>query len=237
MKNLLIPILCLFLSAGSAAAQCSNAFYSLDEGYEFEMTTYNKKDKPQARMVNVVSEVSEEGDAYEAMFHSKFYDKKDELVSDSEYVIICEDGNLKIDMERLTSSMSQLTAYNEMEVESEGSFLEIPSELEVGQSLPNGETTIKVKMGEGDMAMTTMKINIKNRKVEAKEELTTPAGTFECYKITYDTDLNTKVMGFSNTTSFGSAEWLARGVGVVKTESYDKKGRLNSYSLLTDLKK
>ena len=237
MKRLLIPILSLTLFATGSFAQCNNAFYSLEEGSEFEMTTYNKKDKLQSRIVNAVSEVEETGNAYEATFHSTIYDKKDEMVSDGEFVVICEDGNISVDMQRLTSSMAQLTAYNEMEVESEVSFLEIPSSLEVGQSLPDGHTTIKVKMGEGNMAMTTMMIDVVNRKVEAKENLTTPAGTFECYKITYDTDLNTKMMGFSNKTSFSSAEWVARGVGVVKTESYDKKGRLNSYSLLTDLKK
>ncbi len=237
MKRLLISLLSLSLFAASAFAQCNNAFYSLEEGSEFEMTTYNKKDKLQSRVVNAISEVDENGDAYEATFHSTIYDKNDEMVSDGEFVVICEDGNIRVDMQRLTSSMEQLTAYDEMEVESEVSFLEIPSSLEVGQSLPDGRTTIKVKMGESNMAMTTMNINVVNRKVEAKENLTTPAGTFECFKITYDTDINTKMMGFSNKTSFSSAEWVARGVGVVKTESYDKKGRLNSYSLLTDLKK
>lgn len=237
MKRLLISLLSLSLFATSAFAQCNNAFYSLDEGSEFEMTTYNKKDKPQSRIVNAISKVEENGDTYEATFHSTIYDKKDEMVSDGEFVVICDDGNIRVDMERLTSSMDQLTAYDEMEVESEASFLEIPSTLEVGQSLSDGHTTIKVKMGEGNMAMTTMKLDVVNRKVEAKENLTTPAGTFECYKITYDTDMNMKMMGFTNKSTFSSAEWVARGVGVVKTESYDKKGRLNSYSILTDLKK
>jgi len=237
MKRLLISFLSLSLFATSAFAQCNNAFYSLDEGSEFEMTTYNKKDKLQSRIVNAISEVEENGDAYEATFQSTIYDKKDEMVSDGEFVVICEDGNIRVDMERLTSSMGQLAAYDEMEVESEASFLEIPSSLEVGQSLSDGHTTIKVKMGEGNMAMTTMQIDVVNRKVEARENLTTPAGSFECYKITYDTDISTKMMDFSNKTSFSSAEWVARGVGVVKTETYDKKGRLRSYSLLTALKK
>jgi len=237
MKRILIPILSLSLLATTAYAQCNNAFYSLEEGSEFEMTSYNKKDKPQTRIVYAVGKVEESGDAYEATFHSTIYDEKDEMVSDGEFVVICEDGNIRVDMQRLTSSMDQLAAYDEMEVESEVSFLEIPSNLEVGQNLPDGHTTIKVKMGEGNMAMTTMKIDVVNRKVEAKENLSTPAGTFECYKITYDTDMNIKVMGFANKSTFSSAEWVARGVGVVKTESYDKKGRLNAYSLLTDLKK
>ncbi len=236
MKKLIIPILFALLVTASAVAQCNNAFYSLKEGQEIEMTTYNKKDKPEARIVYVIDQVVESGDTYEATFNSSIYDKKDELVSGGEFVVVCEDGNIKVDMQGLTSTLDQLSAYDEMEVESEVSFLEIPSSLEVGQSLPDGHTAIKVKMGESNMAMTNMQIDVVNRKVEAKESINTPAGTFECFKITYDTDINMKMMGFSNTSTFSSAEWVARGVGVVRSESYDKKGRLNSYSLLTAYK-
>lgn len=236
MKRLLLPILSLLLIAGSASAQCSNSFYRLQEGSEFEMTTYNKKDKPQGRIVNLISQVQEKAGAYEATFSSKIYDDKDKMVTEGDYVVICEGDKLKIDMQRLTASMEQLAAYDQMEVEAEGSFLELPSSLEVGQTLPDGHTTMKIKMGEGNMAMSTMDLDVINRKVTAKESLTTPAGTFECYKITYDTDINMKIMGFANKSTFSSAEWVSEGVGVVKSESYDKKGNLNSYSLLTAYK-
>jgi len=236
MKKLLFPILSLLLIAGNASAQCSNAFYRLQEGSEFEMTTYNKKDKPQGRIVYLISQVQEKGGAYEATFTNKIYDDKDKMVTEGDYVVICEGDYLKIDMQRLTASMEQLSAYDQMEVEAEGSFLELPSTLEVGQTLPDGHTTMKIKMSEGNMAMSTIAIDILNRKVTAMESLTTPAGTFECYKITYNTDMNMKVMGFANKSTFNSAEWVAKGVGVVKTETYDKKGNLNSYSLLTAYK-
>lgn len=236
MKNVVLPILLCCLVNTGTYAQCNNAFYSLEEGQEIEMTTYNKKDKPEARIVYVIEQVVASGDAYEATFNSVIYDDQDKMVSGGDFVVICEDGNVRVDMQRLTATMDQLAAYDEMEVESEVNFLEIPASLEVGQNLPDGHTTIKVKMGESNMAMTTMQIDIVNRKVEAKESITTPAGTYECYKITYDTDMNMKMMGFSNKSTFSSAEWVARGVGVVRSESYDKKGRLNSYSLLTAYK-
>ena len=74
----------------------------------------------------------------------------------------------------------------------------------------------------------TMKFDIKNRKVEKKESITTPAGTFVCYKVTYDMDMKVLMR-----RSMKTAEWLAPGVGVVKTETYNQKGELEGYTELT----
>ena len=86
------------------------------------------------------------------------------------------------------------------------------------------------------MANMTMTIKILNRKVESKESITTPAGTFSCFKITYDMESSTKIMGMNTNVKLSSIDYLAEGIGVVKTESYDKKGELSGYSLLTAYK-
>ncbi|MEK6476080.1 hypothetical protein WJR50_01055 [Catalinimonas sp. 4WD22] len=236
MKKLL-PILFLTLFAfAEVEAQCGNSFYRLQEGTEFEMTTYDKKDRPQSRTVNVISDISENNGVYEATFKSKIYDKKDKLVTEGEFVILCEGNTLKIDMQRMLNSMEQMQAYENMEVEAEGDFMELPSDLEVGQSLSDAHTTMTVKMGEANATMSKIDIDINNRKVEAQEDITTPAGTFNCYKISYNTDMDMKVMGFGNKSSYGNAEWIAENVGTVRSENYDKKGNLNSYTLLTAYK-
>ena len=77
-----------------------------------------------------------------------------------------------------------------------------------------------------------MNIKILNRKVEASESVNTLAGTFDCYKITYDMEMKSII----NITTKG-AEWIAKGVGVVKTEQYDKKGNLTGYTLLSKFEK
>jgi hypothetical protein len=67
-----------------------------------------------------------------------------------------------------------------------------------------------------------------NRKVEALESITTPAGTFECYKLTYDMEIKSMIK-----MTVKATQWVARNVGAVKTESFDKNGKLVGYSLLT----
>ena len=82
------------------------------------------------------------------------------------------------------------------------------------------------------MSMMNMTTKVYNRKVEAIEKITTEAGTFECYKITYDVftdamiDINTK-----------GIDWIARDVGTVRTENYNKNGKLTGYTELIKLEK
>ncbi|GAB4244072.1 MAG: hypothetical protein Tsb0034_22190 [Ekhidna sp.] len=83
----------------------------------------------------------------------------------------------------------------------------------------------------------TMDMMITDRKVEKVETLETPAGSYETYKITQKTTMTMNMMGIKKTTESTSASWLARGVGMVKNESYDKKGSLIGYTLMTSFNK
>ncbi len=100
----------------------------------------------------------------------------------------------------------------------------IPADLSVGQELACGE--VKMKMG-----VITAKQDISSHKVVAEETLTTPAGTFDCYVVE---QVYTAKMGIIKAKGTQKI-WYARGVGNVKTEIYDKKGKLSSTQLLTEL--
>jgi hypothetical protein len=63
-----------------------------------------------------------------------------------------------------------------------------------------------------------MNIDITNRRVNAKESVTTPAGTWNCFKITYHTKMLMK-MGIGIPMNSDITEWYAPGFGVVKSES------------------
>jgi len=72
-------------------------------------------------------------------------------------------------------------------------------------------------------------MEITNRVVKAKEQLTVPAGTYDAFKVTYDSELKASMIK----QNFSVVQYVAEGVGVVKTENYDKKGQLSGYSVLT----
>ena len=73
-----------------------------------------------------------------------------------------------------------------------------------------------------------MRVNITDRVVEGIESVSTPAGTFNCYKISYLT--SSKVMMVN--TSFKTVQFIAENMGAVKTETYKSNGSLMGYSIL-----
>jgi hypothetical protein len=155
------------------------------------------------------------------------FDDKDDELSRSEVEVGCVDGVFKIDMSEYLSEMLQ--AYQTMEVEMEGDNLEFPSNISPGDELPDGN--INIKVSSSGVTVMNMDVIIQNRKVEGKEKVTTEAGTFDCYKISYETLSKTRMVS----TSIKGIEWIAEGIGVVKSESYNRKGKLTAYSLLTRL--
>ncbi|MEJ1729717.1 hypothetical protein SMA90_25630, partial [Escherichia coli] len=97
----------------------------------------------------------------------------------------------------------------------------IPSRLAVGQELSGGL-----------MNITAMGLNFKSEilshKVTGREELSTPAGTFKCYIVEMVTE--TRVLVEKSVTR--TLTWYARGVGSVKSETYDDKGNITNSQLL-----
>jgi hypothetical protein len=78
-----------------------------------------------------------------------------------------------------------------------------------------------------------MTTNIINRKVEGQESITTPLGTFNCYKISYDVNVVTKTMGFSMKSNSKGVQYMCTDKGAIKSEVYNDKGTLMSYSIMT----
>jgi len=116
-----------------------------------------------------------------------------------------------------------------MEVEVDATNLEIPSHLEPGMKLNDGIITIKASTG--GMTLMTLQTRVFDRIVESRETITTEAGTFDCYKVTQMIEI--KTLGKFVVKGI---EWIAENIGTVRSESYNKKGKLSGYSVLTSLK-
>jgi hypothetical protein len=76
------------------------------------------------------------------------------------------------------------------------------------------------------------------RTVSGKETVTSPAGTWEAYVISYDGAMKTKMAGIGLPASnFTVKEWFVPGIGVVKSETASKSGKVIGSTLLTSIKK
>lgn len=221
MKKFLAPFAIILLSGTIVYSQC-NPYYDIEEGTLYEITSYDHKDKVSGRTVSKIDSFEETSDGWKALIDFKTYDKKDELIIENDDIeMTCADGVIEMDMQRFMPAQ-MIESFKEMNFQMDIDNVQLPSELNVGDQLDDGSITMT-----GDIPMT-ISIKIENRKVEAKETITTPAGTFDCYKISYDVNMKTVM----NQSSKG-VEWIAKDVGVVKSESYNGRGKLMGYSLLT----
>ena len=225
MKNQIVGLLLGFLTISGINAQndCSK-FYPLTEGTKFQITSYGKKDKLSAVIDYVVK--ASIGDA--ATMSYEMHDDKGEMIFTSEYDITCANDGISIDFKSLVAP-GVFEQYKDMEIDITGSNVLIPNNLNAGQSLPDADMLMIIKIEP-----ITMKLNAKvfNRKVEGKETITTPAGTFDCFVITYDHESKMGIK-FSGTAK----QWLAEGVGMVSQTDYNKKGQIISKSVLTKFEK
>jgi hypothetical protein len=95
--------------------------------------------------------------------------------------------------------------------------------MDVGDILPDSHCAVKV-------SAFTYYIDVTERVVLRKEQLTTPAGTFDCVVVREH-----KVEeGPMHHGDFWSDTWYAPGIGYVRHDTFDKKMRLESIEILIE---
>ena len=70
-----------------------------------------------------------------------------------------------------------------------------------------------------------------------RETITVPAGTFDTYIIEEEMTNKAKAFGISNKEKEYLKTWYAPGIGDVKSQTLDKKGRVVSESVLNSITK
>ena len=223
----------LFLAFMFCASFILNAqlAYFPSEGTVLTYHNLDKKGKIESKIVYKVESVKQSGENAEVTYFVESYGKKDELVFKDRITFKKEGDKLFFDMSNFVNKGAfQQNGEIPATVEIEGNSLEVPINGTAGQSLPDANMTIASDMGFVKLKMTT---NIINRKVDDIEDLTVPAGTFNCMKISGD--VSGKILGMN--MSGKSVQWYSSGIGMVKSETYDKKGELSGSMVLVAVSK
>jgi hypothetical protein len=232
MKKLLIGSLLLvafFINRHELKAQECDFYFPVSKGAKIEMTDYDKKGKVTGVGTSTITENLQVGNAQVVKVSVSYEATENKTPFTAEYEVKCENGEFYVNMNNFLDK-NALAGYQNMDITVDADQMTIPANLKTGQVLGNGRVTAKISSsGINIMTINTL---ITNRKVAAEESVTTPAGSFDCVKITYD--IETKMMFKVN---MSCAQWMSKNVGVVKTETYDKKGRLETSQLLTKISK
>ena len=227
MKKIILPLFVLIFST-SLMAQSNNCsqYYPMEEGATFQYATYNKKGKKEGTIDYTIKDVATKGSVTEAKMEMKLTDRKGKQ-HPMEYGFTCKGDMVKIDFESIMPQQMLDQIGANAEIKMDGTDIELPNNLSVGQELADADINIAIDMGPMNMKMS---VKTTNRKVEKAEKVNTPAGDFDCL-VLYEDHLMKPPMGKEQSSP--SRTWIAEGVGMIKQISYNNKGQVISTSELT----
>jgi hypothetical protein len=230
-----ILIACTFITgiAIKANSQNCNIYFPTVKGTVYEMQQFDSKDKlTGTNTYSVTNAVTTTEGNTTTNIHSSWKGKTDKDTSSANIAYKCEGGKVYIDMKNFMPAGSAGQS-NGMEIKTDASYIEIPQTLTVGMTM--ADATMTMSMYSNGTLFSTTKITISDRKVESTESITTPAGTFQCYKVTYNTTTETNAMGMKMSSEGKGVEYYCSGTGMVKSETYNKNGKLEGYSVLSKI--
>lgn len=188
---------------------------------------YDKRDRHELTTVYEVTEVIQEAGGHRMTIDMQLIDvRKDEVIVKGDFEAVCSLGETSLEPKSMISP-GLFDQYSGMEYTIEGDNLTMPNDLEVGQILPDAQVTMKVNAG--GIGLKT-KVIRNNQIVDRRETITTAAGTFNCYVITYTNILK---MGLAKT--YYTTVWVSEGVGMIKEETRKSNNRLVTRSILYNI--
>jgi len=227
MKNLILLVVAIFIGV---AATAQEIFFPTKEGTVLIYKSFDKKDKETSTVKYTITHLNMNGNDMDITYLIESLDPKEKLVFKEEITIQQKGDKLYFDMSNFVNKAAfQQNGEIPAEIQITGNNLEVPSNPRPGDVLPDANVEMAMKLGFINMKMSAQ---VTNRKVEAIEDITVKAGTFKGYK--FSSEVNSVVMGMKVNSK--NIDWYAKGVGILKTESYDKNGKLQSYTELQEIK-
>src|SRR6187399_218354 len=214
----------LFFSGNIFSQDCSN-YYFLQNNKTIEMTISNNKGKESGKMTYVISDSKKNGSSITATINSEFVDAKGKTITKATNNVKCENGVMQMDMKTFIPP-AQMEQMKSGEAKATDGYLEYPANMNVGDQLKDGQFNMDYESSGG--LKSSIEISITERKVEGKETITTSAGTWECYKISANNKIVSKIAGIGFPIRMDVIEWFAPGFGIVKTESKTGKTEITS---------
>lgn len=216
----------------SATASCGSLIL-FHKGAVIENTTYDAAGKETNKQTTTVNDVKEEGGMLVASSSALMPGKENKTFSMN---YKCDGTNLYMDIASMLQNFEGLN-----KLKGDVKPIAFPLNISVGQTLPDASYTMSMDRGAVKMDITA---SFKNRTVSAKENITTTAGSWDCFKI--NTDIESDVQGLDEQTKkimdamkdkmkMNMVMYYSPKIGVVRTEMF-QNGKLNTRSDITAVK-
>jgi hypothetical protein len=216
MKKILFVATIVVAAVLDTNAQSCKDYLLLKNNRKVEMTIYSKKGKEDGKQVWNISNLKTSGKTTTATINSEFFDRKGKSINKAVNEVQCTGGALQMNLKMMLSE-AQLNQMKNATATASGEFIEYPFGMKEGDALKDGSLKIDYTMDGGMKA--AIELSITNRIVGGKESITSPAGTWECVKISSNQKIVSRIGGIGIPIKMDVTEWFAPGVGVIKTES------------------
>jgi hypothetical protein len=207
-------------------------YHALKKGARIVYTFYDGKGRVQGYNRQEIIEMTRTGNNVNAVVSGTRTNSKGKVENSATVALRYHGGSFHVDL--LSIMLPQEMQGIDVDAKASGQDMIIPGKLTPGQILPDAQATFKMKVKSSEAAfdMPPLTFLIFNRRAVQAESVETPIGEFICFKIIQTVEADYPLIGKQASTSI---TWIGKGLGVIKTESYDNKGKLQSRMLLTGL--
>ena len=224
-------IITLFLSS---ILNGQEPYFCVKKGAKLEYTERSVNDDVQGYVQMEILDVRDDVQNMDTLtvvsYNSAILDKEREPKSDVPMRLVANisgDNTLSINLaESIALMFKEVTEEKEVDEDMfkmSGEPMLLPSNMKVGDLLPDSHLSIEVLFLDINMYVT-------ERVVLREEVLTTDFGVYPCM-VVKERITCSGMVGFNKKETI--VTWYSRGVGMVKQEKYNKRGKLEIISLLT----
>lgn len=231
MKSKVLLFALASMLAGGAMAQDCTFFFPTTKGTQLVKKSYDAKGNLSGVMTYIVDEVENKQSGMEVEADYIFMNNSGTVIDKGELEAFCQDGEFFMDMKEVLSNPSFVSTVNTA-VAATDAVINYPS-VAHGAS-PNDVyfDDVAINIYSKKNRKDRKNISIYDREYVKTEEVTTPAGTFDCTKVKY----KIKSRSPKETIEGYGYEWYAPNIGVVRSEQYNNNDVLQSYSVLEEVK-
>lgn len=216
MKRLMFALVTLLMVLGAKAQE---PFYLQKEGVKLGYTMTDKKGKVDGYSESTVVSVKNNGAQTTVSLKTMVKDKngKDLLQQPVDMSIMINDGTVVMSPKAMTGKITEGLNIS-------GESLMLPANITTGTTLNDYSIT----MGIAGINTTSHFTGVK---VVAEETIEVSGHSIPC--VVVESTASVKVLGMNRSSL--QKTWYGRGIGVVKLETYDNKGRLDTTQTLTSI--
>lgn len=230
MKRFIFTMLLILVFTSMAYAQSNGMLlYPKTEGATMVTRNYDANDNLRFTTTYIVQESSET----DIKMSYSVTNNAGQVVEQGNLDAYFQNGNfyLKTVGRSTCPEIDEMLASNTQLI---GSYLDYPNTFDMNPfdgvfEKEGAEFTVRDKDEKKDF----INVRVYNRSYKKNEKITTPAGTFDASKISFYVEVYDNET--KETKRYKNTEWYALGAGIVRTESFDHKDNLVSYTVLESL--